>query len=157
MEAGQEIRQRKQLQFHTSRLRYALLYTCAAILFGLAVFFLAAGRGTAAPLILLAAGAALVAALETMIHIHRLTLEDSQMVYTVGLLSRKSTTTHYSAIVDIIATQTFLQRIFGHGDIRVKTTAATEIKEIHLESFPKLRAIEAFIKDKVHLHRSGKK
>ena len=146
---------RIRYKFHTSRLKYSFLYLFViALMIGGGYF---TTKRFSAALILWGAAIAIMLILEIFIRIHRLTLEDSQIIYDRGILSRRSTTTHYAAVVDIIVNQTLLQRIFGTGDIHIKTTAATEIKEILLQSFPKITLIETFIKNKVHIHQTVKK
>ncbi len=149
------VKMNQGLKFHASRLKYLFPYFVVLLLLLLSGYSYYYTGQFLLPLIIFGIAVVMFSALEMLIRLHRITLEQSQIVYEEGILSRKSVTTHYAAVVDVIVTQTIMQRILGIGDIRIKTPAAA-VKEIILSSFPKLRFIENYIKKKVHVHKSGR-
>jgi len=89
---------------------------------------------------------------EVLIRMNNFAIEDREVSYVEGILSKKIVRVHYANVSDVTVEQSFLQRVLGFGDVHI-STPGTDVKEIFLHGFSWPGKIGKLITDKVHEHR----
>tara|TARA_Y100000310_G_scaffold326503_1_gene391464 strand:+ start:453 stop:929 length:477 start_codon:yes stop_codon:yes gene_type:complete len=124
------------MTFRRSRKAFIIEYLCAFTLISL--FFIAILKGyTIRPLIYVTifslVGIAVISA-ELSRYLHRCKVSESKILIVNGLIKQSKRHIFITAITDIDAKQGYLQRIFGYGDIDIKSASgekALVIKDIN--------------------------
>jgi uncharacterized membrane protein YdbT with pleckstrin-like domain len=70
----------------------------------------------------------------------KLTLDEAHLVLETGLLSKTTRTLNVGKVQDVTVNQTFGQRIFGLGDVRVETAGEGSALTAHSFDRPKMIA-----------------
>jgi uncharacterized membrane protein YdbT with pleckstrin-like domain len=143
------------MAFHFSRWKfwYGYLFVILSVLG--AVWFYYKG-GSVPALILVGFGLFLLVLLEFFIRAERLVIEDSTVILYKGIFSRNVMRISYNTISNVSVNQTFLERIFGVGDIFIDTPGGPSA-EIVLKKFHSPVKIEKMIDERINKAYAGLK
>ena len=86
--------------------------------------------------------------IEMLVRSNDLMIGEHEVVNEIGIVSKHSTSIHYSSITDISLHQSFFQRLVGIGDLHINT-AGTNQREITLSSFSNINEIHSLISQRM--------
>ena len=137
--------------YHSSRLKYTLLYLLIIIIASFSFlyrdnrYFLYTGL----PLIFL-----LFLIKEIKVHSNHLIIKDQELINQSGILSKKRIVINYSNITNLTINQSFIQRIFGIGDLHVY--AGRDVRETVIKNFSNINKIHDSIVKKIRVPQNIK-
>ncbi len=135
--------------FHTSRLRYFLIYLMVTIL--LASIFLI-NKNDFLNVIIISMSLILLIIAEILTRANDLIIDDNNVTSQIGIFSRKRVVIHYSNISDVTINQSFIKRIFGIGEIHINTSGS-EHKEILVKSYRSINLIHDMVVKRINAHK----
>ena len=139
--------------FHTSRLRYFLIYLIVIILLVLS-FIIYKEASFKMPSIIISLILVIIA--EIFTRATDLIIEEDHITNEVGILSKKTIRIHYFDISDVTIDQSFIQRILGIGDIHINSSGGSGQKEIVIKKIQDVKLVHDIITKRMHRHKESK-
>jgi len=132
--------------YHPSRLRYILLYLLIIIIASFSFFIY---KNEYSLYIGLSLIFILLLIIEIKVHSNHLIIKDYELTNQSGILSKKRIVINYSNITDFTIDQSFIQRIFGIGNIHIY--AGRDIRETIIKNFSNINKIHESILKKIRI------
>ena len=139
--------------FHTSRLRYFLIYLIVIILLVLSFIIYKEGSFKMPSIII---SLILIIIAEILTRATDLIIEENHITNEVGVLSKKTIRVHYFDISDVTIDQSFIQRILGIGDIHINSSGGSGQKEIIIKKIQDVNLVHDIITKRMHRHKESK-
>lgn len=138
-------------KFHTSRWKYWPGYFVVVLFLAVLVWAIVSSN-FGIVVLLLALALVVLLVIEVYVHRVRVVISKHDIAMHVGVLSKKVVRVHFSNISDVSIEQSFLERLFNVGTVRVNTsgTDQTEMTIKHVSSPGK---IERTIAEQLHRHK----
>ena len=143
----------KKVIFHTSRLRYFLIYLMVIILL---VFSFIISKDDSFKILFIILSLVLVIIAEILTRANDLIIEENNITSEVGVLSKKIIRIHYFDISDVTIYQSFIQRILGIGDMHINSSGGSGQKEIVIKKIQDVNLVHDIITKRVHGHKKSK-
>ena len=139
--------------FHTSRLRYFLIYLIVIILLVFS-FIIYKDDSFKIPSIIISLILVIIA--EILSRATDLIIEENNITNEVGVLSKKTIRIHYFDISDVTVDQPFIQRILGIGDIHINSSGGSGQKEIIIKKIQNVKLVHDIITKRIDTHKKSK-
>ena len=139
--------------FHTSRLKYLLIYLIVIFLLILSFIVYKENSFKIYSIVL---SLILIILAEMWSRGTDLIIEEDHLTSEVGILSKKIMRIHYFDISDVMVGQSFIQRILGIGNLHINSSGGSGQKEIVLKKIQKVKLIHEIITKKIHRYKKLK-
>ena len=140
----------EKVMFHTSRLRYFLIYLIVIILLVLSFIIF---KEDSFKMYSIITSLILIIIAEILTRAIDIKIETDYITNEIGVLSKKTIRIHYFDISDVTIDQSFMQRIFGIGDIHINSSGGSGQKEIVIRKIQDINLVHDIITKKMHKHK----
>ena len=135
--------------YHVSRLNYILTYVLVIVIIAVPFFFYQNQYIIISSIALILI---LLLILEIIVRSNDLIIGEHEILNDIGILSKKKIAIHYGNITDLRVNQSFIQMIFGFGDLHINTSGTTKV-EIIVHGFSNVNEIHELISKRIRVFK----